>query len=258
MTDRRRRQKAARAIKRQAEKKRRGRRELGRRLATALGLGLLVVGVLNFSSLFDDDGELPAGYENYRNQPTACDAEPPPPEQLLSFDAPEPQSDLESVVIATIETSCGEIVIELDPTGYPDTVNSFVFLAREGFYDGQAFHRVLADWVIQGGDPSGDGTGGPGYVIPDEFPPEDYVYVDGTVAMANAGKGTTGSQFFITLGDSAQKLSPRFNVLGIVISGQETLARIAEVEVTIKPGGGEKSRPLETVYINSVSIESSS
>ena len=259
MTDRRRRQKEARATKRAAEKKRKARRELGRRLSTALGFGLLVVGILTFGTFFGDkEGELPSQYENYRNQPTACEEEQPPPEQVLSFAAPELQDDLETVVAATINTSCGEIVIELDPAGYPETVNSFVFLAREGFYDGQAFHRILADWVIQGGDPSGDGTGDAGYVIPDEFPAEDFVYVDGTVAMANAGDGTTGSQFFIVLGDSARVLNPRFNVLGRVISGQETLARIAEVEVAIKPGGGEKSRPLETVYINSVSIESSS
>ena len=259
MTDRRRRQKEARATKRKAEKKQKARRELGRRLATALGFGLLVVGILTFSSLFDNkEGELPPGYETYRNQPTACGAEQPPPEQVLSFDAPEPQDDLKSVVTATIDTSCGEFVIELDHADYPETVSSFVFLARQGFYDGQAFHRILADWVIQGGDPAGDGTGNPGYVIPDEFPPEDFVYVDGTVAMANAGKETTGSQFFIVLGDSARVLNPQYNVLGRVISGKETLARIAEVEVAAKPGSREQSRPLETVYINSVSIESSS
>ena len=259
MTDRRRRQKEARATKRAAEKKQKARRELGRRLVTALGFGLLVVGILTFSSIFgDSEGQLPSEYESYRNQPTACGAEQPPPEQALSFDAPEEQADLESVVAATIDTSCGEVVIELDAAGYPETVNSFIFLARQGFYDGQAFHRILADWVIQGGDPAGDGTGDPGYVIPDEFPPEDFVYVDGTVAMANAGDGTTGSQFFIVLGDSARVLNPRFNVLGRVISGKETLARMAEVEVTTKPGSREQSRPLETVYINSVSIESSS
>ena len=259
MTDRRRRQKEARATKKEAEKKRKARRELGRRLATALGFGLLVVGILTFSSLFGtDEGDLPPGYESYRNQPTACGTDQPPPEQVLSFDAPEPQDDLGSAVTATIDTSCGELVIELDSASYPETVNSFVFLAREGFYDGQAIHRILADWVIQAGDPAGDGTGDAGYVIADEFPPEDFVYVDGTVAMANAGDGTTGSQFFIVLGDSARVLNPRFNVLGRVISGTETLARIAEVEVTTKPGSREQSRPLETVYINSVSIESSS
>ena len=162
------------------------------------------------------------------------------------------------MVTATIDTSCGQFVIELDAAGYPETVNSFVFLARQGFYDGQAVHRIRADWVIQGGDPAGDGTGDAGYEIPDEFPPEDFVYVDGIVAMANAGKGTTGSQFFIVLGDSARVLNPQYNVLGRVISGKETLARIAEVEVGLQGGSREQSRPLETVYINSVSIESSS
>ncbi len=259
MTDRRRRQKEARAAKRKAEKKQKARRELGRRLVTALGFGLLVVGVIAVGAFFGGDkGDLPSGYEGYRNQPTACGAEQPPSELVLNFEAPEPQGDLESVTTATVDTSCGEIVIELDPAGYPETVNSFVFLARQGFYDGQVFHRILADFVIQGGDPVADGTGHPGYRIPDEFPREDFEYLDGTVAMANAGKGTTGSQFFIVLSDSASVLNPQFNVLGNVISGQETLARIAQVEVATRPGSRERSLPLETVYINSVTIESSS
>ena len=232
---------------------------MGRRLITALGFGLLVVGVIAVGAFFGgDDGDLPSGYEGYRNQPTACGAEQPPSEPVLTFEAPEAQGDLNSVTMAMIDTSCGEIVIELDPAGYPETVNSFVFLARQGFYDGQVFHRILADFVIQGGDPVADGTGHPGYRIPDEFPPEDFQYLDGAVAMANAGKGTTGSQFFIVLGDSASVLNPQFNVLGNVIAGRETLVLIAQVEVATRPGSREQSLPLETVYINSVTIESSS
>lgn len=257
MTDRRRRQKEMRAAKRDAEKKQKSRKELIRRLVIAFGFGILVVGILTVGTLFGpDEGSLPSGYEGYRDQPTACGADQPNIEAVLSFDAYEPQDDLDSLGLATIQTSCGDIVIELDSGGYPETVDSFVFLAREGFYDGQVFHRVLADFVIQGGDPKADGTGGPGYRVPDEFPPEDFVYVDGSVAMANAGKGTTGSQFFIVLGDAASVLNPQFNVLGHVVSGADTLERISEIEVGVQPGSTERSLPLESVYIERVTIES--
>jgi peptidylprolyl isomerase len=257
MTDRRRRQKEQRAAKREAEKKQTARRELGRRLGTALVFGVLVVGVLAIGALFgDDEGDLPRGYEGFRNQPTACGAEQPPAEGVAQYE-PEPQADIvpSAVVTATLQTSCGEIVIRLDPAGYPKTVNSFVFLAREGFFDGQVFHRIVADFQLFTGDPLADGTGGPGYRIADELPPEDFVYTPGFVAMDNEGKGTTGSQFFVVLGDAADVLNPKFNGLGEMISGQETLDRIQEVETARRPGSVEDSLPLETVYIESVAID---
>jgi cyclophilin family peptidyl-prolyl cis-trans isomerase len=258
MTDRRRRQKEQRAAKREAEKKQTARRELGRRLGTALLFGVVVIGVLVLGSVFgDDEGALPQGYEGFRAQPTACGADQPPAETVAEFTEPEPQADITptAVVTATLQTSCGEIVIELDPAGYPETVNSFVFLAREGFYDGQVFHRIVADFQLFSGDPLADGTGGPGYRIPDEFPPPDFVYTPGVVAMDNNGKGTTGSQFFIVLGDSAEVLNPQFNGLGNVVSGEETLDRIEEVETATRPGTVEDSLPLETVYIETVTID---
>lgn len=258
MTDRRRRQKEQRAAKRQAEKKQSARRELGRRLGTALVFGLLVVGVLAIGAFFgDEEGDLPRGYEGFRQQPTACGAEQPPAEQVAEHAEPEQQSDItpSAEVTATLQTSCGEIVIELDPAGYPETVNSFVFLAREGFYNGQVFHRIVEDFQLFTGDPMADGNGGPGYRIPDEFPPDDFVYTPGVVAMDNVGKGTTGSQFFIVLGDSADVLNPQFNVLGNVVSGQQTLDRIQEIETARRPGSVEDSLPLETVYVESVAID---
>ncbi len=258
MTDRRRRQKEQRAAKLEAEKKQSARRELWRRLGTALVFGALVVGILAFGTFFgDDEGDLPQGYEGFRNQPTACGADQPPAEAVLQFTAPDNQADItaDSEVTATLQTSCGEIVIRLDPAGAPETVNSFVFLAREGFYDGQVFHRVVEDFKVQGGDPMADGSGGPGYVVPDEFPAADFVYEPGVVAMDNRGKGTTGSQFFIVTGEGASSLNPQFNVLGELVSGEDTLERIAEVETATRPGTREKSLPLETVYIESVSID---
>ncbi len=248
-----------RAAKREAEKKQEARKELGRRLGTALVFGLVVVGIFAFSGIFGgSDTDLPGGYAEYRQQETACGAEQPPEETIMSFEGPAAQSDVTSTstVTATLDTSCGEIVIELDPAGYPETVNSFVFLAREGYFDGQVFHRIAESFVIQGGDPQANGTGGPGYVIADEFPDDpDFKYEEGVVAMANRGANSTGSQFFIVIGEDAQFLLPQFNVLGVVVSGTDAVERIAAVPKGVAPGTVEESLPLETIYINKVTIE---
>jgi cyclophilin family peptidyl-prolyl cis-trans isomerase len=255
MTDKRQRQKEQRAAKKEAEKKTEARRELRKRLLTALGFGLAVVGIFAVAAFFSNEGEIPTGYESYRNQPTACGAEAPDPESVAQFEQSEPQADLATAAsaTATITTSCGPIEIELD-LGNEATVNSFVFLAREGFYDGQVFHRILDGFVIQGGDPEANGTGGPGYRIPDEHPEGDFEYEEGTVAMANRGAGTTGSQFFVVVGD-ATNLTPTFNVLGEVISGQDTLDLIGAVPTAQQPGSVEQSLPLESVYIESIEID---
>lgn len=258
MTDRRQRQKEQRAAKKEAEKKQAARKELGRRLGTGLGFGALVVAIVAIGAVFGgSDDALPGSYEGFREQPTACGASQPPPEVIQQFGEPEQQTDVtaSSTVIATIATSCGEIVIELDPAGYPETVNSFVFLAREGFYDGQVFHRIVEDFRVFSGDPEANGTGGPGYRIADEFPPDDFVYENGAVAMQNVGKGTTGSEFFIVIGDAASALNPQFNVLGTLISGEEALAKMVEIDTSLRPGSRESSLPLETVYMESVTID---
>lgn len=258
MSDRRQRKKEQRAAKREQEKKREQRRELVRRLITAFVFGLIVVAIFAVSGIFagDDSDDTPTSYERFRDQPTACGAETPPPESVMSFSEPEDQSDItaSSEVTATIETSCGEIVVALAPGTSPETVNSFVFLAREGFYDGQVFHRIAENFVIQGGDPEANGTGGPGYVIEDEFPEDDFTYDEGTVAMDNRGSRSTGSQFFIVIGDDGRHLTPLFNVLGEVTSGQDTLDRIADVPTGAAPGSVEQSRPQESVYIESITI----
>ena len=259
MSDRRQRQKEQRAAKRETEKKKEARKELGRRLVTAMGFGLIVVAVFALSGVFSGEStDLPGSYEGFRSQPTACGADQPPAEQIMSFEAPQPQSDVTatSKVIATLATSCGDVVMELDPASSPETVNSFVFLAREGFFDGQVFHRIAEGFVIQGGDPEANGTGGPGYVIADEFPATpDFIYEVGLVAMANRGARSTGSQFFFVIGESARHLTPSFNVLGNAVSGQDTLERIEEVPKGVPPGSVEESLPLETVYIESVTID---
>lgn len=258
MSDRRQRQKELRAAKREAERKKQSRRELLRRIRIALSFGLVVVGIFVVGGIFGrNEGQLAVTYESFRAQETACGGSLPDPVQTMTFGGPEQQADLAGATraVATIHTSCGEVVIDLEMANSPETVNSFVFLARQGFYDGQAIHRIIPDFVIQAGDPRADGTGGPGYLIPDEFPEGDFTYEDGMVAMANRGTRSTGSQFFFVIGDSGRHLAPRFNVLGTVAAGQDALERISEIETTVVPGGGESSLPLETVYIERIEIE---
>lgn len=258
MSDRRQRQKEQRAAKREAERKQESRRELFRRLGTALAFGVVVVLIFAVGGLFGGDPDsLPGSYEDYRDQETACGAEQPPPEELMTFEAAEDQTDITdgASVTATIATSCGDLVLELNNEGAPETVNSFVFLAREGFYDGQVIHRISENFVFQTGDPAADGTGNPGYVVADEHPEDGFVYTEGVVAMANRGARSTGSQFFVVAGDDGRFLTNQFNVLGMVVEGGEVVDRIMEVPTATAPGSVEQSLPLESVYIESITIE---
>lgn len=255
MTDRRQRQKELRAARRQEERRAASRREFRRRITIALGIGLgLAALLLLITFLTNRPAALPTAYLAFREQPTACDAETPPELQPLSFEGPGDEAVGAAPLTAVIDTSCGNIEIELDSAGYPQTVNSFVFLARQGFYDGTVFHRIAPDFVIQGGDPSANGTGGPGYIVPDEFPPEGFVYEPGVVAMANAGARSTGSQFFIVVGEDARVLNNAFSILGRVVGGQQTLDAITAVPTSVSPGSSERSRPNETVYVESIEI----
>ena len=130
---------------------------------------------------------------------------------------------------ATISTDKGEIVLALDPAKAPKTVNNFVFLARDGFYDGTTFHRVVDDFVIQGGDPTGTGSGGPGYRFDDE--PVLGEYTAGSLAMANAGPDTNGSQFFICTVDCQHKLAKSYNLFGQVVKGMDVVLEIRRGDV---------------------------
>jgi cyclophilin family peptidyl-prolyl cis-trans isomerase len=200
-------------------------------------------------------GRPPTDYAGFLTQPTACGAEQPPPLTEMQFAAPDDVGiSPDDRPRATVMTSCGEIVIELDPSVAPQTVNSFVFLAESGYFDGTAAHRVVPGFVIQAGDPEASGRGGPGYAIPDEAPAPDFVYEKGMVAMANAGPGTSGSQFFVMLDDVQFPPEFRFNFFGRLVDGQDTIDRIAALPLGANPGG-EVSTPLETVYIEGVTIE---
>jgi peptidyl-prolyl cis-trans isomerase B (cyclophilin B) len=129
----------------------------------------------------------------------------------------------------TIATDKGDIVMDLDPKLAPNTVNNFVALARQGFYDNLAFHRVVPEFVIQGGDPEGTGRGGPGYRFADE--PVQGEYTLGAVAMANAGPDTNGSQFFICIDDCQSKLAKSYNLFGYVTSGVDVTRQIRQGDV---------------------------
>lgn len=143
--------------------------------------------------------------------------------------APEMQIDVDKKYRVTIATAKGDIVGTLDPKLAPYTVNNFVALARQGYYDGLTFHRVVPAFVIQGGCPEGSGRGGPGYRFADE--PVQGDYVEGAFAMANAGPDTNGSQFFITIDDCQRKLDKAYNLFGFVDAGMDVAKSIAVGDV---------------------------
>ena len=153
---------------------------------------------------------------------------------------------------ATLVTNKGAIEVEFFPEEAPQTVNNFVCLARDGYYDGTPFHRIVAGFVIQGGDPTGTGSGGPGYRFNDEPVVRDYER--GTLAMANAGPNTNGSQFFIVLDDLRGQLPKNYTIFGRVIGGQDTVDAIARVSTRTGPGG-ERSQPTEAVTLDKVTVQ---
>ncbi len=171
---------------------------------------------------------------------------------------PAMQIDVNKNYKAIFDTSLGKFEIQLFPKETPLTVNNFVFLARQGYYDGVTFHRIVKDFVIQGGDPTGTGGGGPGYKFADELPPK-HSYDTGIVAMANAGPNTNGSQFFICVGYKAQNLNnyPNYTQFGQVSSGIDVVQKIASVPVGLNSSGNEMSRPLNPPVINKITITES-
>ena len=197
----------------------------------AVGLGALVVALLlaacgGGGSPPTPRPDVPTVNPVFRTpMPTA--ARPTPTEEPmpkdLSFSAPPPLTiDVDKRYFATIETAKGEIRMELFPRKAPKTVNNFVFLAREGFYDNTTFHRVIPNFVAQGGDPAGTGAGGPGYQFEDET--SDLTHVEGAVSMANSGPNTNGSQFFIVYAPQ-HHLDGRHTVFGRVDSAGMLVAR---------------------------------
>ena len=150
---------------------------------------------------------------------------------------------------ATMATSEGDITFELFPDAAPKTVENFTKLAKDGFYDGLTFHRIIKDFMIQGGCPEGTGRGGPGYTFEDEFDGNDHKVVRGALAMANAGPNTNGSQFFIVTADATPWLDGHHTNFGQVVGGQDVVDAIGTTST------GANDRPVEEQRINAVRIE---
>ena len=159
----------------------------------------------------------------------SCAGEPP---KDRTYSAPPPMTiDTTKQYTATIETERGDLVLELFASDVPVTVNNFVFLAREGFYDGTTFHRVIADFVAQGGDPTGTGAGTPGYSFADEF--TEHTHVTGALSMANSGPNTNGCQFFITYAPQ-HHLDGIHSVFGQLIEGMDILEEIEQGDTIVR------------------------
>jgi peptidyl-prolyl cis-trans isomerase B (cyclophilin B) len=180
---------------------------------------------------------------------SGCKQVEAPKPKSVSFKAPKKTVKRGEKLTAMVKTSCGTFEIALDSKRAPKTVNSFVFLSDEGFYDDLTFHRVASGFVIQGGDPLGTGTGGPGYSV-DEKPPANLAYTKGVVAMAKSGAeppGRSGSQFFVVLAPDAG-LPPEYALVGKVDKGLGVVERIGKL-------GTSAEKPKQTVLIDSISIE---
>lgn len=172
-----------------------------------------------------------------------------PAPKSVSFKAPKEVLKKGEMATAVMKTSCGSFVIALDTMRAPETANSFAFLAEEGFYDDLTFHRVAPGFVIQGGDPEGTGTGGPGYTV-DEEPPPNLSYTKGTVAMAKSSAdppGRSGSQFYVVTAPDAG-LPPEYALVGKVSQGYDVVEKIDAL-------GTPEEKPKQTVLIEEVTIE---
>ncbi|MFW2339913.1 MAG: peptidylprolyl isomerase [Acidimicrobiia bacterium] len=284
--DKRQRQRENRQKRLEAERKAARAKALRRRIVQVVVLFVVVVAVLGINSLLSGDDEtttsttvaaadsipttttiptsttaagsdpvaIPADYDGYRELPVACGGALPDPVEPMQFEEPEDQGiNAGDSVTATIFTSCGDIVLELDPAAAPETVNSFVFLAREGYFDGQAFHRIVEGFMLQGGDQGAVGTGNPGYLLPDELDITEALYPKGTLAMANSGApGSAGSQFFITFEDYT--LTPSYSVFGRTVDSDATMDAIEALPKEVRPNG-ELSVPMEGLFIERIDIE---
>jgi len=187
----------------------------------------------------------------------ACGGKIPPKVQHPTFSKPPTTKvDPDKTYLATLQTSCGGVTIRLDPRKAPETTANFVFLAGRHFYDSTWFHRIVPGGaagigVIQGGDPEGTGRGGPGYAIKDELPSSPAAYGKYSVAMANSGPNSGGSQFFIDFQDNSKGLRPDYSVFGEVVEGRDVVDKIAKVPL----GGQTGDTPTQAVWIDKVTVK---
>ena len=210
-------------------------------LVAAVAISLLLAGC---GSVDEGESTSPAAAGD------CAQVEPPAPKDV-SFKKPGQVLSRGEPATATVETSCGSFRIALDTERSPKTANSFAFLAEQGLYDGTTFHRIAPGFVIQGGDPKGNGTGGPGYTVV-EPPPRNTVYRDGLVAMAKTSvepPGASGSQFFVVTAPADAGLPPDYAVLGKVSEGGDVVRAIGEL------GDPASEKPTQTVNIDKVTID---
>jgi cyclophilin family peptidyl-prolyl cis-trans isomerase len=192
----------------------------------------------------DDDSSTTAG-----GGANGCKEVQAPAPKQVSLKAPKQTLEAGEAVTAVVQTSCGTFDIALDTKRAPNTSNSFAFLAEEGFYDDLTFHRIVPGFVIQGGDPEGTGSGGPGYTII-EKPPANLAYTKGTVAMAKSSAeppGSSGSQFYVVTGADAG-LPPEYALVGKVSKGMDVVERIGKL-------GTPAEKPKQTILIEEITIE---
>lgn len=196
----------------------------------------------------------PAGEQKPAAAPTSAAASKPAAKAApKSMAGPPPMSiDQNKKYTAVIKTSMGDMTAELYAKDAPNTVNNFVYLSKQGFYDGVIFHRIIKDFMVQTGDPQGTGMGGPGYKFNDELSGPQ-TYQKGTLAMANAGPNTQGSQFFICNGPKAETLPKRYSIFGKVTDGLDVLDKISSVPVKPSPNG-ENSAPVDPPKIETIQI----
>ncbi len=275
-TEKRQRQKAARKARLEAAREAQVKARRRQRLYTYGGIAaVLVVTIVGIAALLRDDNDSGSGEDEIAapgegevngteppppgdGEPADCPAEDGSSEQRTEFPAPQQMCiDPAKTYVANVSTTAGDFTMELDASIAPNTVNNFVVLARYHYYDDVAFHRIIPDFVVQGGDPVGEppGTGGPGYQFADELPTEPSeagnYYASGSVAMANSGPNTNGSQFFVVTGASGEALPPQYSLFGTVTDGMDV---VLELEAAGTPSG----EPSEDVRINTVTITEAS
>ena len=206
-------------------------------IVVAAGIGIVIA-----TTGGDDDSQSAAS--------GGCQQVTKPPPKKEQFKQPEPTLARGQDATATVATSCGEFTIDLDTQQSPKTTNSFAFLADKGFYDGTIFHRISPGFVVQGGDPTGTGNGGPGYTVT-EPPPQNTTYANGVVAMAKTSvepPGASGSQFFVVIAPADAGLPPDYAVLGRVTDGMDVVNAIGKL-------GDAQEKPTQVVTIDKVTIE---
>jgi cyclophilin family peptidyl-prolyl cis-trans isomerase len=213
-------------------------------LIGAAGLSLTLAGVAGVAA---QDGE-PFAPEGCWSSDPSMDAGFPQWDE-----APEMVIDEDASYLATIHTNKGDMTFALNTEAAPKTVNNFICLATSDFYDITPFHRIIDGFMIQAGDPTGTGAGGPGYRFDDELPGDDLDYTKGTLAMANAGPNTQGSQFFIVDVDLQGGLAKDYTIFGELIDGEDVLDDLSDTAVVPSPRG-EPSVPVEFVVIKDITI----